>query len=86
MHMPLSDLLNTIATLTTQLTLLATALFGLSWVIGSALAGSPLPFRDWKEFGKGLRTDAIKAAFELMLWSAISALVSWIAVVISSAV
>jgi hypothetical protein len=83
--MPISDLLNTIATLTTQITLLATALFGLSWVIGSALAGSPLPFREWKEFGRGLRMDAIKAAFELMLWSALSSLVSWIAVLISSA-
>ena len=81
--MTLATLLTTIATLTTQLTLLATALFGLSWVIGSALAGSPLPFKEWKEFGRGLRNDAIKAAFELMLWSAIFALVSWISVIIS---
>jgi len=83
--MPFSNLLNTIAWLTTQISLIATGLFALSWALGSALAGSPLPFKDWKEFGKGLRTDAIKAAFELMLWSALSALVSWIAAAISSA-
>lgn len=83
--MPLQNLLNAIATLTTQITLVCTGLFGLSWIIGSGLAGSPLPFKDWKEFGKGLRTDAIKAAFELMLWSALSAIATWIAALISSA-
>ncbi len=83
--MTIQNLLNTIATLTTEITLVATALFALSWALGSALAGSPLPFREWKEFGRGLRSDAIKALFELMMWAGLSSLVSWIAALIASA-
>ena len=82
--MAIIDLLTRIAWATTQINLIALALFALSWALGSAIKGSPIPFREWKEFGNGIRTDALKAAFELALWSGISALISWIAVAVSS--
>jgi len=84
--MAIADLINTIAWLNTEISLFAALLFTTSWGLGSAIAGSPIPFKEWKEFGKSLRTDAIKACFELMLWSSLSALVSWIAAAISSAI
>ena len=83
--MPISNLLNTIAWLTTQISLVATGLFALAWVIGSLLKGAPIPFREIKEAGRGIQNDALKAMFELAMWSAISSLISWIAVLISSA-
>jgi hypothetical protein len=82
--MAVTDLLTRIAWTTTQINLIALALFALSWALGSAIKGSPIPFREWKEFGNGIRMDALKAAFELALWSGISALIGWIAVAISS--
>jgi len=82
---PVSNLLSTIAWLTTQISLIATGIFALAWVIGSLLKGAPIPFRDIKEAGRGIQYDALKAAFELAIWSAISSLISWIAVAISSA-
>jgi hypothetical protein len=60
-------------------------MFGLSWVVGSMLKGSPLPFREWKEFGNGLQLDAIKATFMMSLYSAIATLLAWIVNAIASA-
>jgi hypothetical protein len=84
--MALAELTRIIAMATTQLGLLATALFALSWVIGSLLKGAPIPFKDWKQWGQGLQMDAIKATFELAIWSFIGSLVAWIAYLISLAV
>jgi hypothetical protein len=83
--MPISALTNIIAQTTTAITLIAVAMFGLSWVVGSLLKGSPLPFRDWKEFGNGLQLDAIKATFMMSLYSAIATLLAWIVNAIASA-
>lgn len=83
--MPISTLTNIIAQTTTAITLIAVAMFGLSWVVGSLLKGSPLPFRDWKEFGNGLQLDAIKATFLMSLYSAIATLLAWIVNAIASA-
>ncbi|MCP8308875.1 MAG: hypothetical protein H3Z53_11290 [archaeon] len=84
--MALSGLIQAIALATTQLSLLATALFALSWVIGSLLKGAPIPFKEWKQWGQGLQMDAIKATFELAIWSFIGSLVAWIAYLISLSV
>jgi len=83
--MPIENLIQTIAWITTQASLVAIGLFALSYAIGSLLKGAPVPFKDIKQFGSGLMNDAIRAAMELALWTSISSLISWIAVVISSA-
>lgn len=83
--MPISALTNTIAQTTTVISLIATGLFGLTWVIGSLLKGSAIPWRDWKEFGNSLQTDAIKSTFLMALYSSIASLIAWIVNVIATA-
>lgn len=83
--MGVENLIQTIAWTTTQISLVAIGLFALSYAIGSLLKGSPVPYKDIKQFGSGLMHDAIRASMELALWTSVSSLVSWIAVVISSA-
>lgn len=83
--MPIQALTNTIAQITTTISLISVALFGLSWVVGSLLKGSPLPFREWKEFGNGLQLDAVKATFLMALYSSIASLLTWIVNAIASA-
>jgi len=80
------NLLQAIAWLITQVTLIAAALCALSYAIGCLLKGAPIPFRDIKEAGHGLMMDAIRASFQLALWSAISSLITWIIALISSGV
>jgi hypothetical protein len=84
--MGLQAITQQISTIATQLSLLAWALFGLTWIIGSLLKGSPIPLREIKEFGQGLMYDALKAAFWLSVWSTIAALISWIANLLASGV
>ena len=83
--MPISALTAIIAQTVTMVTLIAAALFGLSWVVGSLLRGAPLPWRDWKEFGNGLQQDAVKATFFMALYSSIATLIAWIVNAIASA-
>jgi len=84
--MGVENLLRSIAWLTTQVSLIAVALFALSYGLGCLLRGAPIPFKDVKEAGHGLMMDAIRASFQLALWSAISSLISWIIAIISSGV
>lgn len=83
--MPISALTNTIAQVTTTISLISVGLFGLSWVVGSLLKGSPIPFREWKEAGNEMQLQAIKATFMLSLYSAIATLLAWIVNAIASA-
>ena len=80
----MGNLIQTINTLTTQIALIATALCALSWMIASALKGAPIPIREFKEYGHGLMLDSVKALFWLAIYSAISALITYIATIISS--
>jgi hypothetical protein len=84
--MGLQAITQQISTIATQLSLLAWASFGLTWILGSLLKGSPIPLREIKEFGQGLMYDALKAAFWLSVWSTIAALISWIANLLASGV
>ncbi|MEM3489539.1 MAG: hypothetical protein QXO75_07810 [Nitrososphaerota archaeon] len=84
--MSLQTLTQQLSFLATQLSLLAWALFAVTWIIGSILKGSPIPLREFKEFGHGLMYDTIKAAFWLSMWSTIAALISWIANLLASGV
>ena len=82
--MPLEVLIKSIALLTTQVSLLATALAAFSWAIASVLKSAPIPLRELKEFGQSLQIDAIKALSLLAVYSAITSLIAWIAVLIAS--
>lgn len=83
--MPISTLTNTIAQVTTTISLISVGLFGLSWVVGSLLKGSPIPFREWKEAGNEMQLQAIKATFMMSLYSAIATLLAWVVNAIASA-
>lgn len=74
-----------IAETTTAISLISMGLFGLTYLVGYLLKGSPIPWRDIKEFGNGLSNDAIRAALMMALWSAILSLITWIVSVISLA-
>ena len=82
--MPLDVVIRSIAVLTTQVSLLATALAALSWAIASVLKSAPIPLRDLKEFGQSLQIDAIKALTLLAIYSAVTSLIAWVAVLIAS--
>lgn len=82
--MTLDIIIRSIAVLTTQVSLLATGLAALSWAIASVLKSAPIPLRDLKEFGQSLQIDAIKALSLLAIYTAITSLIAWIAVLIAS--
>jgi hypothetical protein len=75
----------TIQLVTTTITAIAIAIFGLSWGVASLLRGSPVPYRNFKEYGNGLMTDVIHSSFLLVAYAAISALVTWFAQVLVAA-
>ncbi|MCX8184740.1 MAG: hypothetical protein N3E43_03205 [Sulfolobales archaeon] len=52
--------------------------FLVSWAIGWALKGSPIPFRSMKRTGQSLIEDSILAAFWLAMGTTIFALISYI--------
>jgi len=64
--------------LTIQILTIAWFIFLLTWIIGWALRGSPIPFYRVKKAGQSLIEDAIIAAFWLALGSSIFALISYI--------
>jgi len=57
--------------------------FLISWAVGWALRGSPIPFRNLKRTGQSLIEDSVLAAFWLALGTSIFALISYIATSIS---
>jgi hypothetical protein len=81
----LAQLTQKIAETTTSVSLVATGIFGLSYLIGYLFKGSPIPWQDIKQFGNGLSNDAIRGALMLALWSSILSLITWIVSVIALA-
>ena len=81
---PLQHLIKTIAILTTQVSLLALALAGLTYMVGSALRGAPIPMREVREAGYGLQTDALRAIFWIAIYSTLASLVAWTAALLAS--
>ena len=81
---PLQHLIKTIAILTTQVSLLALALAGLTYMVGSALRGAPIPIREVREAGYGLQTDALRAIFWIAIYSTLASLVAWMAALLAS--
>jgi len=73
-----SPILNFIQNLTLTFMEIGWGLFGLSWVIGWVLRGSPIHYRFVKETGQRLIDDAIIAGFFLGLGSGVFYLIQWI--------
>ena len=68
-----------ITNLTTQVTEIAWSVFILSWAIGWALRGSPIPIFRIKRGGQDIIEDAIIAAFWLAIGSTVFSLISYLA-------
>ncbi len=77
--MSFADLVNMIQDWTLKITVIAWALVGLSWVVGWALRGSPIPITRFKRVGHSLIEDAIVAALWLALGSTVFYLISVLA-------
>jgi uncharacterized membrane protein len=61
-----------------QIMTIAWTLFLVSWVIGWALRGSPIPFHRVKKTGQSLIEDAVLAAFWMAVGSSVFALISYL--------
>jgi len=83
--MPLQTLLQQIATATTAISLITTSLAALTWGLAQLIRTSGVPWREYRIFGETLAQDAIKSLLYLSLFSAISALVTYVVSVIASA-
>lgn len=76
--MAVEDLLQFIQDATQKVSLLAWALFLLTWSIGWTLRGAPIPLSRLKRAGSGFIEDSIWAALWLALGSTIFSLITYI--------
>lgn len=81
----LGEVTQKIAETTTSVSLIAIGLFGLAYLVGYLFKGAPVPWKDIKEFGHGLTTDAIRSALMLALWTSILSLITWVVSVVALA-
>ena len=72
------EVIDFIRDITIKVIAIAWMLFFLTWVIGWALRGSPIPFLRVKRTGQGLIEDSIWAAFWLAMGSTVFGLVAYI--------
>ncbi len=72
------SVLSFIQQLTTQLMSIAWLLFLVTWIVGWAIKGSPVPFHKVKRAGQSLVEDAVMAAFWMAMGSTIFAIISYI--------
>ncbi|MCY0883660.1 MAG: hypothetical protein OWQ50_07805 [Acidianus infernus] len=75
----MSGIESLISNLTTQITETAWSIFILSWAVGWALRGSPIPIFRIKRGGQDIIEDAIIAAFWLAIGSTVFTLISYLA-------
>ncbi|MET1160780.1 MAG: DNA import protein CedA1 [Thermoprotei archaeon] len=73
------DVIGFIQNLIVNVTIIAWILFFLTWVIGWAIRGLPIPFMRVKRTGERLIEDAVWAAFWLAMGSTVFALIAYIA-------
>lgn len=79
------DLVQVIQEWTTRVTALAWALFLLTWSIGWALRGAPIPFTKVKRVGSSLVEDSVWAAFWLAIGMTVFKVVTYLANLIAQA-
>ena len=77
--MSFQQIVNMIQDWTLKVTIVAWAVVGLSWAIGWALRGAPIPLTRLKRVGHGIVEDAIIAALWLALGSTVFYLISVVA-------
>ncbi len=73
------NIVNFVHDLTMKIVSLSWSLFLLTWSLGWALRGSPVPFLRLKRTGQDLIEDSVWAAFWLAMGSTIFAIVSYLA-------
>ncbi len=81
--MTVEDLLQVIQDTTQKVSLLAWALFLLTWSIGWTLRGAPIPLSRLKRTGSSFIEDSVWAALWLALGSTIFSLITYIIQVIT---
>jgi len=80
-----ADLTAKIAEISRDVSLVAIAVAALSWGIGSAMKGIPLPLRELREFSNETMLSALKSIFWLSSFGVLSSLVVYLVSVISLA-
>ncbi|MEZ0393437.1 MAG: DNA import protein CedA1 [Desulfurococcaceae archaeon] len=75
----MADVVEFVRSLTLTITIVAWTIFFLSWVVGWAIKGLPIPFTRVKKQGERFVEDAIMAAFWLAVGSSVFALLSYVA-------
>ncbi len=77
------DIIEFIRSLTIQISAIAWVLFFLSWIIGWAIRGSPVPFIRVKRMGQDIIEDSVLAAFWLAMGSTVFAIIAYLVSMIS---
>lgn len=72
------DIVSFVQSLTVQIMAIAWVLFLVSWVIGWAIRGAPIPIHKVKKAGQSLVEDAVMAAFWMAVGSSVFALISYL--------
>jgi hypothetical protein len=75
----MTDIVGFIQNIIINVTIIAWVIFFLTWVIGWAIRGLPIPFLRVKRTGERLIEDAIWAAFWLAMGTSVFALIAYIA-------
>jgi len=75
----MNDIIGFIQDLIVNVTIIAWIMFFLTWVIGWAIKGSPIPFMRVKRTGERMIEDAVWAAFWLAMGTSVFALIAYIA-------
>ena len=70
--------------LSQRLAIIAWGLFGVSWVIGWALRGSPIPIYRVKRVGQSIVEDSILGAFWLAVGASVFSLILYISSQVTS--
>lgn len=78
----LIDVISFIQSIIITVTLIAWILFLLSWAIGWAIRGSPIPFMRIKRTGERMVEDAVWAAFWLAMGTTVFAIIAYVATVL----
>ena len=77
--MNFEDIVNLIQDLTLKVSVVAWGLVGLSWVVGWALRGAPIPISRIKRLGHGIVEDALIAALWLALGGTVFYVITFLA-------
>ncbi len=75
----MGDIISFVQELIVNVTIVAWIMFFLTWAVGWAIRGAPIPFLRVKRTGQKFIEDAIWAAFWLAMGSTVFALIAYVA-------